>query len=100
VWGFYAMFAGVSNAWYLLPLLPFLPFADARWSRALAVGAVTPLLLYASDLRFRCGVPPGWVFFFVSSLTQGVLSFGVPLALRRVDARRSEGSLRPTREER
>jgi hypothetical protein len=92
VFGFYVFSAGVSNAWYLLPLLAFLPFLDPRWFRAIVATCALLPLCYATDLPFQCGMPSGWTFWVVVAMTQGALAFGAALVLRVRD--RKESSLR------
>ena len=67
-YGFYVFFAGVSNAWYLLPLLSFVPFAGCalvscgpRDVRVHAAFAMRP----TSD--FSAGMPSSWVLWAVVS---------------------------------
>jgi hypothetical protein len=82
LFGFFVFFLGVSNAWYLLPVLPLVAFADETWRAAVLAGLALFPLTYATTLPFQCGFAPSFVLWTVMVTTQGMLTYGVPLFLR------------------
>lgn len=82
---------GSTHPWYQLLLLPFLPFADGRWSRALVFGLIGMTFTSALDLylALNCSWPVASVW-IPAAVAQLVLANGIALYLWRRDKRSQE----------
>jgi hypothetical protein len=58
---FLLLFQSRFQAWYVLLLVPLLPFADERIGRAIRVYCVSAIAYYAVRLPLNCTLTPFWV---------------------------------------
>jgi hypothetical protein len=69
-------FQGYFQSWYLLFLLPLVPFVEPRWSRHLELFVITSLAYYALRLPLSCALSPAAVG--AKELAEGLLVVGIP----------------------
>jgi hypothetical protein len=58
---YYLFLHGFMESWYLLSLLPLVPFADEKWRPAMRVYLTSALIYYAVRLQLNCNTDPMWV---------------------------------------
>ena len=79
---YYLFLHGFMESWYLLSLLPLLPFADEKYQPAMRVFLVSALCYYAIRLPLNCDLRPAVVG--IKELSEGVVVLiPVVLTLRR-----------------
>lgn len=71
---YYLFFHGYMQSWYLLVLLPLLPFADRSWLAAQKWFLTTLVLYYPINLIFQCGSEAG---FLAREVIGGFLTVGL-----------------------
>jgi len=86
---FYVFTHALPYPWYLLVVLPVLPFCPLRWWRALVVGLVAYSLVWPVELAFSCGGITS-LEFHVQGLVQAVIVLVPPCVMLVLDRRRSE----------
>jgi hypothetical protein len=76
---YYLFFHGYMQSWYLLSLVPLLPFANARLRPVMLLFCVTSLVYYGVHLPLNCAVTPTAVA--VREVTEAVTVIVPPAAL-------------------
>ncbi len=82
---YYLYFHAYVQAWYLLPLLPLLPFASARTRPAMTAACLTWVCHYAAVLPFNCRASTQEIWLERVAGLGFVLLFPSVLLLRRFD---------------
>ncbi len=76
---YFLFFQGYFQSWYLLSLLPLLPFAAPRLIRYMKIFIVTSLVYYAIRLPLNCHVSMAATA--IKELSEGIVVVGIPGAM-------------------